>query len=77
MGRRLPRSLRIYAFGAYGGAAVTGAAAALARQSHIPRSHVLLVNRHGTYAHNDPAAAYPRNGFFSNLIRFLGTIVRH
>ena len=74
MGRRLPRSLRIYAFGAYGGAQVTGAAAALARQSHIPRGHVLLVDRHGAYAHNDPAAAYPHNAFFANLIRFLGSV---
>jgi hypothetical protein len=74
MGHRLPRSLRIYAFGAYGGARVTGAAAALARQSRIPRGHLLLVNRHGTYAHNDPAAAYPHNVFFANLIRFLGTV---
>jgi hypothetical protein len=74
MGHRLPRSLRIYAFGAYGGAEVTGAAASLARQSRIPRRHLLLVNRHGTYAHNDPAAAYPHNAFFTNLIRFLGTV---
>jgi hypothetical protein len=77
MGHKLPRSLRIYAFGAYGGSEVTGDAAALARQSRIPRSHLLLVDRHGTYAHNDPAAAYPHNAFFSNLIRFLGTVVTH
>jgi hypothetical protein len=76
LGHRLPRSLRIYAFGAYGGSAVTGAAAALAGQSRIPRSHLLLVDRHGAYAHNDPAAAYPRNAFFTSLIRFLGTIAR-
>ena len=74
MGRRLPRSLRIYAFGAYGGAAVTGAAAALARESHIPRSHLVLVDRHGAYAHNDPAAAYPHNVFFAHLIGFLRTV---
>jgi hypothetical protein len=74
MGHRLPRALRMYAFGAYGGSEVTGATAALARQSHIPRSHLLLVNRHGTYAHNDPAAAFPHNAFFTNLIRFLGTV---
>ncbi len=74
MGRRLPRSLRIYAFGAYGGAAVTGAAAALARESHIPRSHLVLVDRHGAYAHNDPAAAYPRNVFFAHLIGFLSSV---
>jgi hypothetical protein len=77
MGHRLPRSLRIYAFGAYGGSAITGDAAALAGQSRIPRSHLLLVDRHGSYAHNDPAAAYPHNAFFSNLIRFLGTIAKH
>jgi hypothetical protein len=74
MGRRLPRSLRIYAFGAYGGSGVTGTAAALARRSRIPRSHVLLVDRHGAYAHNEPAAAYPHNAFFTNLIRFLTTV---
>jgi hypothetical protein len=77
LGRHLPRSLRIYAFGAYGGAEVTGAAAALARQSGVPRSHLLLVDGHGAYAHNDPAGAYPRNAFFANLIRFLGTVARH
>jgi pimeloyl-ACP methyl ester carboxylesterase len=77
MGHRLPRSLRIYAFGAYGGSAITGDAVALAGQSRIPRSHLLLVDRHGSYAHNDPAAAYPHNAFFSNLIRFLGTIAKH
>ncbi len=74
MGHRLPRSLRIYAFGAYGGAAVTAAAAALARQSRIPRRQLLLVDGHSAYAHNDPAGAYPKNAFFTNLIRFLGTI---
>ena len=52
-------------------------AAALARQSRIPRSHLLLVDRHGTYAHNDPAAAYPRNAFFENLIRFLDRASGH
>ena len=70
-GRHLPRSLRIYAFGAYGGAAITEAAAALAKQSDIPSSHLTLVNFHGTYAHNDPAAAYPKNAFFDHLVPFL------
>ncbi len=74
MGHRLPRSLRIYAFGAYGGAAITAAAAALAKQSRIPASHLLLVNRHGSYAHNDPAAAYPKDAFFSHLIPFLARL---
>ena len=73
-GRDLPRSLRIYAFGAYGGAAVTGAAATLAKQSHIPPSHLTLANFEGTYAHNDPAAAYPKNAFFDRLVPFLQKI---
>ncbi len=74
LGHHLPRSLRIYAFGAYGGAQVTGAAAALARQSHISRRHLVLVSRQGSYAHNDPAAAYPHNVFFTRLIGFLKTV---
>ena len=72
-GRRLPRSLRIYAFGA----ALTGprrllmtATRALARQSHIPAGNLTLVNE-PAYAHNDPAGAYPRNLFVSHLIPFL------
>lgn len=73
-GRDLPRSLRIYAFGAYGGAAVTAAAAMLAKQSHIPRSHLTLANFQGTYAHNDPAAAYPKNAFLARLVAFLQKI---
>ena len=76
MGHRLPRSLRIYAFGAYGGTAITQDAAALARQSRIPRSHLLLVSRKGAYAHNDPASAYPRNAFFSHLMTFLARVSR-
>jgi hypothetical protein len=74
MGHKLPPTLRIYAFGAFGGTAITAGAAALAKQSHIPRSHLLLVSRHGSYAHNDPAAAFPKNVFFSNLMTFLGKI---
>ena len=75
-GHALPRRLRIYAFGAYGGAAVTGAARTLAAQSHIPAANVTLINRQGTYAHNDPAAAYPRNAFFAGLVPFLERIAR-
>ncbi|MHB1571407.1 MAG: hypothetical protein ACYCXW_12160 [Solirubrobacteraceae bacterium] len=78
LGRRLPRSLRILAFGA----ALTGphrllmrATQALARQSHIPPRHLTLVND-PSYAHNDPAGAYPRNAFFLHLIRFLRAIAR-
>ena len=79
MGRKLPRSLRIYAFGA----ALTGpklllmkATRALARQSHIPARNLTLVNE-PSYAHNDPAGAYPHNIFFSHLIPFLHTIAAH
>jgi hypothetical protein len=79
MGRKLPRSLRIYAFGA----ALTGpnlllikATRALARQSHIPARNLTLVNE-PSYAHNDPAAAYPHNLFFSHLVAFLHTVAAH
>jgi pimeloyl-ACP methyl ester carboxylesterase len=71
LGHRLPHRLRIYAFGAYGGTAITDAAAALAAQSGIPKSHLTLVSRQGIYAHNDPAGAYPNNVFFNDLIPFL------
>ena len=74
MGHRLPRTLRIYAFGAYGGAAVTQAALRLARQSRIPMRNLTLIDRHGAYAHNDPAAAYPQNVFVAHLARFLDGI---
>ena len=71
MGRKLSRHLLMYAFGAYGGAAILQATVALAKQSKIPMRNLTLVNRHGTYAHNDPAGAYPKNAFFSALIPFL------
>jgi len=75
-GHRLPRRLRIYAFGAYGGAAITDAAKTLAAQSHIPASQLTLINRQGTYAHNDPAAAYPHNAFLNALVPFLKRIAK-
>lgn len=71
MGRKLSRHLLMYAFGAYGGASILQATVALAKQSRIPMRNLTLVNRHGTYAHNDPAGAYPKNAFFSALIPFL------
>lgn len=74
MGHHLPRTLRIYAFGAYGGTAITAAAAELAAQSRIPKRNLTLVSRHGTYAHNDPAGAYPHNVFFEHLVAFLNAI---
>lgn len=74
MGRRLPRRLLMYAFGAAGGAVILHATKQLAAQSHIPRGNLMLINRHATYAHNDPAGAYPRNAFFKGLVRFLGRV---
>ncbi len=71
LGRRLPKRLLIYAFGAYGGQAVLDAARKLARQSQIPAGNLTLIDRHSSYAHNDPAAAYPRDAFFNALTRFL------
>jgi hypothetical protein len=74
-GRRLPRSLRIYAFGAaLGDGGVLADARLLAKQSHIPRDHLTLIDRHRTYAHNDPAGAYPNNAFFAHLVPFLTKI---
>lgn len=75
MGRHLPKRLRIYAFGAaLGGTAVLQAAKLLASQSHIPLHNLTLIDRHSTYAHNDPNGAYPHNVFFSHLLPFLRRI---
>jgi pimeloyl-ACP methyl ester carboxylesterase len=72
LGRTLPKSLRIYAFGAaLGGEGVLTDARALAKQSHIPARNLTLINRQSTYAHNDPAGAFPRNVFFQHLVPFL------
>jgi hypothetical protein len=76
-GRDLPRNLRIYAFGAaLGGTRVLDAARSLARASHIPSSRLVLVDRHTTYAHNDPNSAAPKNDFVARLIPFLGEVAR-
>jgi pimeloyl-ACP methyl ester carboxylesterase len=72
MGQRLPKRLLIYAFGAaLGGPRVPAAAVALANQSRIPMRNLTLVDRHLTYAHNDPAIGYPNNAFFRHLVAFL------
>ncbi len=77
MGRRLPERLLIYAFGASGGQEVLNAVEALAQQSHIPARNLALVNGQSTYAHNDPAAAYPHNAFFTGLVSFLRRAAGH
>jgi hypothetical protein len=65
----------IYAFAAaLGGPRVLAAARALAKQSHLPRRDLTLVDRHTTYAHNDPAGALPKNDFLSRLVTFLGPL---
>ncbi len=88
MGDHLPPRLKIYAFcTSLGGTGVLTAAQTLATQSGIPASNLTLVNASGapssdsaivnepdTYAHNDPAGAYPNNFFFNNLETFLGSI---
>jgi hypothetical protein len=73
-GHDLSRRLRIFAFGALGGAGVLASAQALADQSGIPAGNLTLVNRQGTYAHNDPAAASPDNEFLDGLVPFLAGI---
>jgi hypothetical protein len=76
-GDDLPRTLRIYAFGAaLGGQRVLDAAKALAKQSGIPKRNLTLVDRHTTYAHNDPNSAAPRNAFVKGLLPVLRQIAR-
>jgi hypothetical protein len=78
MGHDLPHSLLIYAFGAHlGGQDVLNAAQQLAAQSGIPSSNLTLIDRQSTYAHNDPAGAYPVNDFFNGLVPFLHKVTTH
>jgi pimeloyl-ACP methyl ester carboxylesterase len=76
LGRQLPRTLRMYAFGAALSGphmALIDATKQLASQSHIPAKNLVLVN-HPAYAHNDPAGAFPKNLFFNHLMPFLAKI---
>jgi hypothetical protein len=71
-GDDLPDGTRIYAFAAaLGGERVLAAARALARQSGISPRALTLVDRHRTYAHNDPAGASPKNAFLDTLVPWL------
>jgi hypothetical protein len=72
---KLPKRLRIYAFGAaLGGPNVLVAAQTLAQTARIPKRNLKLVNRQSTYSHNDPNAAYPKNAFIKRLVPFLKKI---
>jgi hypothetical protein len=76
-GDDLPDGTRIYAFAAsLGGERVLTAARALARRSGIPRRALTLVDRHTTYAHNDPAGASPKNAFVDTLVPWLRGVGR-
>lgn len=88
MGDDLPTTLKMLAIcTTLGGTGVLSDTEALAAQSGIPTSNLTLINASGTtstdpnvvnepvtYAHNDPAGAYPDNYFFDNLIPFLNGI---
>ena len=74
-GHDLSRRLRIYAFGAaLGGQRVLDAATLLASQSNIPPQNLTLIDRHETYAHNDPNSVSPQNDFVDGLVPFLAQI---
>ncbi|MCW2989709.1 MAG: hypothetical protein JWM73_303 [Solirubrobacterales bacterium] len=77
-GKDLPKTLRMYAFGAaLGGTRVLDATRALAAQSGISPGHLVLVDRHETYAHNDPNTASPgRNEFLKRLVPFLAKVLK-
>jgi pimeloyl-ACP methyl ester carboxylesterase len=75
-GDDLSKHTPIYAFGALGGESVLESARLLARRSGIPDELLTLVNRQGTYAHNDPSAASPENEFLDHLIPFLAGIAK-
>ena len=76
-GHNLPKSLKILAIDSeldkklLGPRASLIAAEVLAEQSGIPKQNLTLINEEETYAHNDPAGAYPKNAFFEALIPYL------
>jgi pimeloyl-ACP methyl ester carboxylesterase len=47
------------------------AAEVLAEQSSIPSANVTLIDVEETYAHNDPAGAFPNNELMSHLVPYL------
>src|SRR5262245_9086395 len=76
-GHDLPKSLRIYAFGAaLGGQRVLDAASLLASQSGLPQQNLVLVDLHETYSHNHPNSTSPTNDFGDQLVPFPAKIRR-
>ncbi|MFL5846888.1 MAG: hypothetical protein ACJ762_19570 [Solirubrobacteraceae bacterium] len=75
-GADLPRKLRMLAFGAaLGGSRVLDATKALAAQSKISTSRLVLIDGSATYAHNDPNSASPaKNEFLKALVPFLAKV---
>jgi pimeloyl-ACP methyl ester carboxylesterase len=76
-GHNLPKSLKILAIDSeldkklIGERASLIAAEILAEQSGIPKENLTLIEAEETYAHNDPAGAYPNNVFFEALVPYL------
>ena len=76
-GHNLPKNLKILAIDSeldkklIAPRATFIAAEVLAEQSGIPKSNLTLINAEETYAHNDPAGAYPKNVFFEALVPYL------
>ncbi|WP_445151262.1 hypothetical protein [Baekduia sp. Peel2402] len=77
-GDDLPKGIKIYAFGAsLGGTRIIDAAKKLAQQSHVPSKDLTLLDRHTTYAHNDPNTAAPaKNEFLKRLVPWLKGIAK-
>src|SRR5258705_334929 len=61
---------------ALGGQRVLDGATNLAAQSGIPLDQLTLLDRHETYAHNDPNSAFPNNDFIDALVPFLDHVKR-
>jgi pimeloyl-ACP methyl ester carboxylesterase len=76
-GHSLPKSLKILAIDSeldkklIVPRATLIAAEVLAEQSGIPKENLTLIDAEETYAHNDPAGAYPQNVFFEAMIPYL------
>jgi pimeloyl-ACP methyl ester carboxylesterase len=74
-GHELPTSLKILAINSELDKAVKAnslvAAQILAAQSGIPAANLTLIDVENTYAHNDPAGAFPNNEFFNKMVPFL------